>query len=299
MDKNTLKSSIKAYCLELMNEINSLGGGGEGAYLTKQAGRKLKKQDIDSPIGFESSPKNNYYPKFKFRLVKPTNKNSKQLWKEIKVNNPTKINFPIILKNQEQAQKIGKILFDRDYYWLNDQKPDYTNAPFKTNNFEPFKIFLVEPSYEIIDYEYLGELDESNYNLKETLHKRIKQTQMKLDEVNELDQYLYKIEGKQDKEINEIKNLLLKIQSQLKKSFNEIKVNKPGIKVWDFTKHTPDFNAYKIKIGDKIKTHKEEFMVSNIIVGINDFQTRFYGSKDGDYISKSSLIFMNNIRKNQ
>ena len=83
MDKNTLKSSIKAYCLELMNEMNSLGGGGEGAYLTKQVGRKLKKQDIKSPTGFESSPKNNYYPKFKFRLVKPTNKNSKQLWKEI------------------------------------------------------------------------------------------------------------------------------------------------------------------------------------------------------------------------
>lgn len=82
------------------------------------------------------------------------------IFSEIKVNKPG-LNFPININNQEQALKIGKLLYDKDYYWLNDQKPDYTNAPFKSNNFEPFKIFLADdPKYKIIDYEYTTNFEE-------------------------------------------------------------------------------------------------------------------------------------------
>lgn len=162
MDNKTLKSSIKAYCLELMKEMNSLGGGGEGAYMTKFAGRKVTSKDKTSPTGFETSPKNNYYKKFKFRVTNPyPRKNSKQLWNEIKINKPGTLEFPIYLNNQEKAIETGKKLFKLDYRWVdaNGTKPDWTNAPFKTNNFEPFKIFLINDNQKIIDYKYTDEID--------------------------------------------------------------------------------------------------------------------------------------------
>lgn len=82
MNKDTLRSSIKAYCLELMKETSTLGG--EGGYLTKVAFRKPKKQDIKSPTGFETSPNPNMYTKtMKFKIVSPKARlNSKDLWKE-------------------------------------------------------------------------------------------------------------------------------------------------------------------------------------------------------------------------
>ena len=83
---------------------------------------------------------------------------------EIKVNQPKTLNFPINLDNQEKAIEVGKKLFKLDYYWLNLQKPDWTNSPFKTNNFEPFKIFLVNNNNKIIDYEYTTQIDEIKVN---------------------------------------------------------------------------------------------------------------------------------------
>ena len=82
MNKDTLRSSIKAYCLELMKETST--SGGEGGYLTKKAFRSTKKQDLKSPTGFESSPNPNMYTKtMKFKIVKPKERlNSKDLWKE-------------------------------------------------------------------------------------------------------------------------------------------------------------------------------------------------------------------------
>lgn len=54
-----------------------------GSYLTPNAFRKPKKQDIKSPTGFESSTKPNMYKTFKYRIVKPKERlNSKDLWKE-------------------------------------------------------------------------------------------------------------------------------------------------------------------------------------------------------------------------
>jgi len=216
MDNKTLKSSIKAYCLELMQEISALGG--EGAYMTKFAGRKVTSKDKTSPTGFETSPKNNYYKKFKFRVTNPyPRKNSKQLWNEIKVLKPGTIEFPIYLNNQEKAIEIGKKLFKLDYYWLNNQKPDWTNAPFKTNNFEPFKIFLVNDNGDkTIDYEYTNEVEPVQENKKEFIHRINKEIYQKLDEINNHIEYTSKIKGYEDKEINELNNLknsLLKIKS--------------------------------------------------------------------------------------
>jgi hypothetical protein len=80
-----LKSSIKAYCLELMNnklEEESTSGGA-GGYLTKKAFRKPTKKDKNSPTGFESSPKPNMYTKtMKFKIVDPKARiDAKDLWK--------------------------------------------------------------------------------------------------------------------------------------------------------------------------------------------------------------------------
>ena len=83
MNKDTLRSSIKAYCLELMKETSTSGGA--GGYLTKKAFRSPKKQDLKSPAGFESSPSPNMYTKtMKFKIVKPKERlNSKDLWENI------------------------------------------------------------------------------------------------------------------------------------------------------------------------------------------------------------------------
>jgi len=82
------------------------------------------------------------------------------------------------------------------------------------------------------------------------------------------------------------------------KNLGEIKINKPA-RNWDFTKPIHDFNPDNIKVGDIIVTKKGGFLVNKIDIGHNDFQTKFYTSNGGDYITKSSLIFMNKIRHNQ
>lgn len=282
MDNKTLKSSIKAYCLELMKEMNSLGGGGEGAYMTKFAGRKVTSKDKTSPTGFETSPKNNYYKKFKFRVTNPyPRKNSKQLWNEIKILKPGTIEFPIYLDNQEKAIEIGKKLFKLDYRWVdaNGTKPDWTNAPFKTNNFEPFKIFLLNDNQKIIDYEYTDEIEPVQENKKEFIHRINKEIYQKLDEINNHIEYTSKIKGYEDKEINELNNLknsLLKIKSKI----NEIKINKPK-RVWDFTKYIPNFDKDKIQIGDYVKTIGQQFIVDDIFLDPNVDDIKYQGGEHG------------------
>ncbi len=135
MDKNILKSSIKAYCLELMQEISSLGAGGEGAYTTKYAGRKVTSQDKNSPTGFESSPNPNMYTKtMKFRIVKPNERlNSKDLWEN---NEPTSNNFPIKITSYEKGQVIGSWLQKHGY------KVNLNDLPFDINPVEkPYYIY--------------------------------------------------------------------------------------------------------------------------------------------------------------
>lgn len=114
----------------------------------------------EKPITLEDYKKNilpNIEPYRDEEYLEEGKKSIQKVLGEIKVNKPG-INFPIVLTNQEKAIAVGKELNRLDYYWLNDQKPDWTNAPFKTNNFETFRIFLVNKNENIIDYEYIGEV---------------------------------------------------------------------------------------------------------------------------------------------
>lgn len=73
-------SKIKPVFDDIVKETSTSGAA--GSYLTKDVGRKKKKQDISSPTGFESSPNPNMYTKtMKFKIVKPNARlNSKDLW---------------------------------------------------------------------------------------------------------------------------------------------------------------------------------------------------------------------------
>jgi len=85
-------------------------------------------------------------------------------------------------------------------------------------------------------------LNESKYSPKEILHKTIKETQLKLDEVNRLIEHTSRIKGELtegDQEIEYLKRTkdnINKIQNRLKEVFNklceldEIRVNNPTIK---------------------------------------------------------------------
>lgn len=246
MDNKTLKSSIKAYCLELMQEISALGG--EGAYMTKYAGRKVTFKDKTSPTGFETSPKNNYYKKFKFRVTNPyPRKNSKQLWKEIKIEKPGifKTNLlsgdenPIIVYKkhqnyQDNREEIEKSLSSQGYddVW-NRNEVNWSLISFPEDG-NPNK-------------KYWWADDEINWgvneNKKEFIHRINKEIYQKLDEINNHIEYTSKIKGSEDKEINELNNLknsLLKIKSKI----NEIKIDKPNLPniILDLF----------IKLGDKI-----------------------------------------------
>lgn len=118
---NSLKSSIKAYCLELMKETSTSADA--GGYLTKKAFRKPKKQDIKSPTGFESSPTPNMYTKtMKFKIVNPKDRlNSKDLWKEIKINKP------VIKAKLNSGDKEDIIVYKRGVKW--DDIPDQPFLP--------------------------------------------------------------------------------------------------------------------------------------------------------------------------
>jgi hypothetical protein len=81
-----LRSDIKAFCIELMNETSTSGAA--GSYLTKNAFRKPTKKDLKSPTGYETSVQPNMYAKkWKYKYTSPSRKNSKDLW-EIKVLKP-------------------------------------------------------------------------------------------------------------------------------------------------------------------------------------------------------------------
>lgn len=257
MDNKTLKSSIKAYCLELMQEISALGG--EGSYLTKKAYRKTKPQDVSSPTGFESSPNPNMYTKtMKFRIVKPKERlNSKDLWKEIKVEKP-------LMKGHITSGDEDNILIYKKGVRFIDNKQEILNSLEKQgvadifDDLENMKFSLIsfpetgDPDEKLWwddDEIILGYLHESHYTQfkkqttkpkpKEVLHRAIKEIQMKLDEVNKLIDYTTRIKGELtegDQEIeylNRTKNSIHKIYKKLKETFekmssiDEIKIEKP------------------------------------------------------------------------
>lgn len=190
MDNKTLKSSIKAYCLELMKEMNSLGGGGEGAYMTKFAGRKVTSKDKTSPTGFETSPKNNYYKKFKFKVVNPKPLiHSKQLWNEIKINSPLYSKI-LSLGDYEGFEYKGYYILREDNYFhiysVEQLKKDseYESLYYSKNinNIikwinEPYSIEIDDNEiYEIkINNPGISKLDSDNLNkLKDLLSIEIK-----------------------------------------------------------------------------------------------------------------------------
>lgn len=258
MDKNTLKSSIKAYCLELMKEISTLGG--EGSYTTKYAGRKTTSKDKTSPTGFETSPKNNYYKKLKFRVTNPyPRKNSIQLWQEIKINNPTRLEtlkrglIKILEGDKEYAADQEQIEDVNDYitYIQNSQtEEELTNhilAQYLYNDGEMVKdyinVALGKDSFHPVNESHYSKFKQQTTKPKpkEVLHRAIKEIQMKLDEVNKLIDYTTRIKGELtegDQEIeylNRTKNSIHKIYKKLKETFNkmssidEIKINNPNI----------------------------------------------------------------------
>jgi len=238
MNKDTLRSSIKAYCLELMKETSTSGGA--GGYLTKKAFRSTKKQDLKSPTGFESSPNPNMYTKtMKFKIVKPKERlNSKDLWKEIKINQPNrKIYTPegnkgtIIKKStyQDNKEEIDNSLLGYGYagepeivkwyllkldngkneWWDEDELLNYNNK-LNESRYTQFKQQTSKPKP------------------KEILHKAIKEIQFKLDEVNRLIEFTTRIkgeltEGEQEIEyLKRTKNSIYKIYEKLKEAFEKI-----------------------------------------------------------------------------
>ena len=193
MDKKTRQSSIKAFVRELMKEMSVSGNA--GGYLTKKAGRKLKKQDITSPTGFESSPNPNMYTKtMKFKIVKPSARlNSKDLWENIiKCSCGWSWDLKDGGDDPYTCHKCGKI------NTINESK--YTQFKKSTTKRSP----------------------------KEILHKAIKEIQFKLDEVNRLIDFTSRIKGELtegDQEIEYLKrtkNSLYKIQDKLKEVSNKI-----------------------------------------------------------------------------
>lgn len=301
MDNKTLKSSIKAYCLELMKEMNSLGGGGEGAYMTKFAGRKVTSKDKTSPSGFETSPKNNYYKKFKFRVTNPyPRKNSKQLWQEIKIEKPIRkarvisgdgydvLVYKSGIKYKDNPEEIDKSLMDQKLYYNFDD--DYKNS----TTFSLIS-FVGDDKKEKIWWDDDEIRFGINENKKEFIHRINKEIYQKLDEINNHIEYTSKIKGSEDKEINELNNLknsLLKIKSKI----NEIKIDKPR-RIWDFTKYIPNFDPKKIKVGDEIKLGDNIDKIIGIVYeNPNDIQ--YFNVKHGIYFARV-LIKINNDNKQE
>jgi hypothetical protein len=311
INKDTLRSSIKAYCLELMKETSTSGGA--GGYLTKKAFRSTKKQDLKSPTGFESSPNPNMYTKtMKFKIVKPKERlNSKDLWKEIKVNNPNQIrtnltsgdknNIIVYKKNvkySDYKDEIEKSLKDQGY----DDSWDRNEVTWSIISFPDSN--NPNKQYWWTDDEINWKLNESRYTQfkqqtskpkpKEILHKAIKEIQFKLDEVNRLIEFTTRIkgeltEGEQEIEyLKRTKNSIYKIYEKLKEAFekissiDEIRVNQPT-KTWDFTRFIPNLDLKKIQVKDKIKLKNgKEFIVDDFYVDHN-VEDIIFIDKDGIY----------------
>lgn len=191
----SLKSSIKAYALELMKETSTSGAA--GGYLTKNAARKVTKQDIKSPTGFESSPNPNMYLKtMKFKIVKPSARlNSKDLWESNKIS-CKKCNWSWDLDNggndPHTCHKCGNI----------NEINESRYSQFKKQTSTP--------------------------NPKQVLHKAVKEIQRKLDDVSKLIDFTARIKGELssgDIEIEYLKRTkdnLIKIQDKLKDSFDKM-----------------------------------------------------------------------------
>lgn len=87
----------------------------------------------------------------------------REVLKEIKVNNPNKIKFPIEIYDKEQALKIGKQLKSLGYKMedgLSGKEINLRYYPFGENaeQFDPFKLFQHKNKLDskIIDYEYIS-----------------------------------------------------------------------------------------------------------------------------------------------
>lgn len=284
MDNKTLKSSIKAYCRELLETSTS---GGAGGYLTKAAFRKPTKKDKNSPTGFESSPKPNMYTKtMKFKIIDPSDRiDAKDLWKgehleEIKVNTPGSNIFPIKVNNKEELDRELGRLIKNGFEPPMEYKGDYP-----TNIFGDKSTFLFFSPNEAEKYRI--DLNESRYTQfkkstskpkpKDVLHRAIKEIQMKLDEVNRLIEFTTRIKGElqeNDQEIEYLKRTkdsLYKIQDKLKEAFsniskiNEIKVNTP-ISLDSLIKKYSSF-PYNMKERDIIfhlQDHEDENVKSQV-----------------------------------
>jgi len=213
MNKEDLKSSIKAYALELMKETSTSGNA--GGYLTKKAFRKLKKQDIKSPTGFESSPNPNMYTKtMKFKIVNPKDRlNSKDLWEVVLPINQEEVKKILIKAGKYTNYLFDKPIKDWDEYdisnWNNIAKDNDDNL--KEGRYTQFK------------------KQTSKRPPREQLHMAIKEIQMKLDEVNKLIDYTSKMknelrEGDEELEyLKRTKNSLFKIQEKLQTMNNKLK----------------------------------------------------------------------------
>lgn len=258
-----LKSSIKAYCLELMNNKleETSTSGGAGGYLTKKAFRKPKPQDKNSLTGFESSPKPNMYTKtMKFKIVDPKDRlNSKDLWKgehleEIKINNPNNQELKDAISNLKDQGELFlednivirryNDLIEEDgefgIYDFNKPGDDYTTEPeFESNDVNKILNWLQQNKKSL---QIKNTLSESRYTQfkkstskpkpREILHRAIKEIQLKLDEVNRLIEFTTRIKGElqeNDQEIEYLKRTkdsLYKIQNKLKEAFQNIsKIN--------------------------------------------------------------------------
>jgi len=195
---------------------------------------------------------------------------------EIKVNQPKTLNFPINLDNQEKAIEVGKKLFNLDYYWLNDRRPDWTNAPFKTPNFEPFNIFLVNDNKKIIDYEYTTEIDEDKIPGGLAKGKSIVDLAIHHGDDSWASIQFESLEAQLKKQLE--KGIKVEMEHTTSKevakeiamdhlwedpkyynklaSIEEIKINKP-VKLWKFDT--------ELKIGDRVKI-PQKFMEGDVFV---------------------------------
>lgn len=149
---------------------------------------------------------------------------------EIKVNNP---NYPYFQKYKNEILKL-----------LKGKEPELINV----NDPIQFLDSLISLGYirqnareEIIDDYYIKgryskDIKESKRTSKEILHKSIKETQLKLDEVNRLIEHTSRVKGELKEGIKEIeylkrtKDSIYRIQERLQEvlsKMSEIKVNNP------------------------------------------------------------------------
>lgn len=236
MDKNKLRSDIKAYALEIMKEMSTSGGA--GAYLTKLKGRKVTSKDLKSPTGFESGPKENMYTKtMKFKIVKPDSRiNSKDLWSDKKGQpkfdstikegvDPSEIPSQDLVTNS--FEKWGREI--HYLYWKPVEEWDeYDLSNWKSLVAKDGKYNF--PAKELREVRYSRFKKETERRTpREQLHKAVREIQMKMDEVNKLVDFTSKMRQELKENEDELKylkrtkNSLYKIQEKIQFISNKIK----------------------------------------------------------------------------